>query len=265
MFIHNLNPVLLDLGPVEIRWYGVVYVFGFFLTFWWFNHLSKKGYLKLTKDEITDFVFYLMVGVLVGSRLFMVFWDPSYYLTNPLRLLKIWEGGMSFHGGFTGIIVACYLYCRKKKLSFLTMADFITFPTMFALALGRVANFINGELWGTAADPNKVSWCVNFKNTGGGDVCRHPQQLYAAGYRFLLSFWLLFLTFKHKFKAGFLFWNFMLLEGIGRFIVDFWRDDPRFLILSLGQWFSAIMILIALTVLIKNYREDITQILSTKN
>ncbi|MFH1276221.1 MAG: prolipoprotein diacylglyceryl transferase [Candidatus Woesearchaeota archaeon] len=253
MWIHNLNPTILNLGPLEIRWYGVVYVLGFFLTVWWMQYLRKKDQLKLTKDQIWDFAFYLMIGVLVGSRLILVVWHPQTYLFHPLNLLKIWEGGMSFHGGFVGIVLAGYWYCKKHKLNFLKIADVLSLPTIFALALGRIANFINGELWGKVWDGN---WCVNFKNTGGGDVCRHPSQLYAASKRFLVFGWLLFLSLKSEFKPGFIFWNFVLFEGLGRIIVDFFKVDPIYFGFELGQWFSLIMVIVAVFVLGRDYRKE---------
>ncbi len=113
MWTHNLNPTILAIGPLEIRWYGLVYVLGFFLSVYWLRFLVQKKLLALSKDDIWDFVFYLMLGVLIGSRLFMIFWQPDYYLLKPWNLLKIWEGGMSFHGGFVGIVAAAWLYCRK--------------------------------------------------------------------------------------------------------------------------------------------------------
>src|SRR3989338_8842294 len=116
MWINNLNPTLVDFGPLEIRWYGLVYVFGFFLSVWWLHHLSKQGKLSLSKNDIWDFVFYLMLGVIIGSRVFMIFLNPDVYLRHPLELLKIWEGWMSFHGGLAGVVTACWLYSRKKKL-----------------------------------------------------------------------------------------------------------------------------------------------------
>ena len=266
MWINTLNPTLLKLGTLEIRWYGLVYVLGFFLTIAWMYHLRKKQRLKLTKDEIWDFTFYLMLGVLIGSRLFEIFWDPHYYLSNPLNLLKFWQGGMSFHGGLVGIVVAAYLYCRKKKINFWQMADILAIPAMLTLALGRIANFINGELWGRVAN----SFCIGFPNAPDhGMLCRYPSTLYAAAKRFLILFWLLFLHYKNQFKAGlvtsvrdlpfkagFIFWNFVFWEGLGRFIVDFYREDILYHHLSLGQWFSLIMIGVALIIFIKNYRQD---------
>ncbi len=250
MYIHNLNPVLLDLGFAQIRWYGLVYVFGFFLSVGWLYYLSKKKNLKLSTDQIWDFAFWAMVGVLIGSRLFEVFWEPMYYLSNPLNFLKFWQGGMSFHGGLTGIVIATYLYCKKQKLNFWEIADVMSFPTMFALALGRIANFFNGELVGK---PWNSPWCVVFPQT---DLqCRHPQVLYSAAYRFMFSFWLMFLTLKEKFQPGFIFLNFVLLEGLARFVLDFFREDPTFLSLTPGQWLSSIMILISAYLLWKRFKQ----------
>ncbi len=262
MWIHSLNPVLLDLGPVEIRWYGLTYVFGFLLAAW-FVHKYRHT-VPLEKEEVWDLILYVILGVLIGSRLFEVFWDPSYYLSNPLNFFKVWNGGMSFHGGFVGILVALWLFARKKQRSFLQLADLLSFPAMFALALGRIANFINGELWGTVTN---VSWCVDFSQNphvpNVPEGCRHPQQLYAAAYRFAIAGWLLFLTTKNKFKPGLIFWNFVLLEGIGRFIVDFWREDILWGPLTIGQWFSMVMVLVALYIIIKNYCKELSKLWHT--
>ena len=253
MWIHNLNPTLLDLGIVEIRWYGIVYVLGFFLAVWWLHFMKKRDRLSLTTDEIWDFAFYLMLGVIIGSRLFLMVWHPQTYLLKPWNLLRIWEGGMSFHGGFVGIVTAAYWYCRKKQLNFLKMADILSIPAILALALGRIANFINGELWGRVWDGR---WCVNFKNSGGGDVCRHPYPLYEMGKRFLIFGWLIFLSFLQGVKPGFIFWNFVFWEGLGRFLLDFVKEDPLLAGLTLGQWMSLVMVIVAGIVFWKQYRED---------
>lgn len=251
MWIHNLNPVLLQLGVLEIRWYGLVYVLGFFLTVLWMLHLHKKGLITLTKDEIWDFTFYLMLGVLIGSRLFMIFWNPEIYLRNPLNLLKIWEGGMSFHGGFVGTVTAAWIYCRKKKLHFEKMADLLSIPTIFALALGRIANFINGELVGRVWNG---PWCVVFPDYGS--ECRHPNMIYSFFQRMIVFGWLFLLTFWKEFKPGFIFWNFVFWEGLGRIMVDFFREDALYLSFSLGQWFSLVMVAVALVMFSKFYKED---------
>ncbi len=260
MWIHSINPILIHLGPLQIRWYGITYVIGFLFAAWIIH--KYRSHLNMSKDDVWDLMLYVVLGVLIGSRIFEVFWEPRYYLTNPLNFFKIWQGGMSFHGGFVGIITGVWLYARKTKRSFAQLADVLAMPSMFALAFGRIANFINGELWGTIADQTKIWWCVNFKNTGGGDLCRHPQQLYAAAYRFVITGWLWFLLSKNKFKDGFLFWNFVLLEGIGRFIVDFWREDTFWGPFTIGQWFSAAMILVATIMMIKLYRKEWKKIFS---
>lgn len=264
MWVHNLNPVLLNLGFAQIRWYGLVYVLGFLLSAWWLRWQVKKGLLKLNSKESWDLLFYLMLGVLIGSRLFEVFWEPQHYLSNPLNLLKIWQGGMSFHGGLVGITVAAYLYCRKKSLNFWEIADLMSVPTMFALALGRIANFVNGELVGTVWNG---SWCVNYSKSpyliGPPQGCRHPSILYAAAYRFLIFgelLWLSLKSFTNRFKPGFIFWNFVLLEGMGRFIVDFYREDILYFGLSLGQWFSVVMIVVAVYFFLKYYTTDLKKV-----
>jgi phosphatidylglycerol---prolipoprotein diacylglyceryl transferase len=250
MWTHNINPTLLDLGLVEIRWYGIVYVLGFLLAIYWLKYLKKQGTFQISDNDIWDLGFYLMIGVIVGARVFMIFWQPSIYLTQPLNLLKVWEGGMSFHGGFVGIIVGAWLFCKKKHLDFWKVADMLSAPAILALGLGRIANFINGELVGRTWDGN---WCVVFP---GYEECRHPSTLYAAAKRFLIFGWLAVLTVKNNFKAGFIFWNFVLWEGVGRVIVDFYREDMLYYGLSIGQWLSILMVLVAVWVLLKNYGSE---------
>ena len=254
MWIHNLNPVLLSLGPFEVRWYGIAYVFGALFSLWWLLYWQKKGFLELSSDEVWDFVFYCLVGVLVGARLFMIVWVPGIYLLHPLELLYVWKGGMSFHGGFVGIIVGGWLFCRRRNISFLKMADLMSFPALLALGLGRLANFMNAELVGRVFDG---PWCVVFP--GVDDSCRHPSTLYAASKRFLVAGWLYVLSMKQVasgFNTGFIFWNFVLFEGLGRFLVDFFRFDDLYISLSLGQWMSLMMVIVALIVLISKHKSD---------
>jgi phosphatidylglycerol---prolipoprotein diacylglyceryl transferase len=251
MWIHNLDPTIISFGIFQIRWYGLVYVLGFLLSVAWLFYLRKKKKLTLSKEEIWDFTFYLMLGLIIGARLFMAIWRPEVYLYNPINLLKFWEGGMSFHGGFVGIVVAGWIYCKKKKLNFWRMADFLSIPAMLILALGRVANFINGELVGRITN---AKWCVLFSQHDS--YCRHPSTIYGAGKRFLLFFWLMWLSLKDQFKAGFIFWNFVLWESVGRLIVDFFREDKLTFGLSLGQWFSVIMIIVAIYVFYRYYPKE---------
>ncbi len=259
MWIYDLNPTLLHVGPLEIRWYGLVYAFGFFFTVYWLLYEQKRGAINLSKDEIWDFTFYAMLGVLIGSRLFMIFWDPQIFLLHPLNLFKFWEGGMSFHGGLVGIITASWLYCRKKKINFWQLADVCAFPAMIALALGRVANFINGELVGRIWNG---SWCVVFPEYG--QRCRHPNMIYSAGQRFMVAGWIFFLNFRTQFKPGFIFWNLVFLEGIGRFLMDFFREDVLYWGLSLGQGFSLVMIIISFGAFGKYYQQEWAKVFKSR-
>ncbi len=251
MYIHHLDPILLHVGPLEIRWYGLVYVFGFFLTAWWMEYLRRKGKITLTKEEIWDFLFYIMLGVLAGARLFMIFWEPKIYLANPLNLLKIWQGGMSFHGAFVGVLIAGWWYCRKKKVDFLQIADVACIPAVFALALGRLANFINGELIGRVWNG---SWCVVFPQYD--DSCRHPNMIYSFFQRMTVFAGLAWLSFWREWTPGFIFWNFVFWEGLGRIAMDFFREDIVYYGFSLGQWMSLVMVVAALWMFTQKYRHD---------
>src|SRR3989344_9627636 len=174
MWVNTLDPVIFNVGPLAVRWYGLAYLFGALLGYWTLLHAQKTGKINLTKTEISDFISWLVAGVLIGSRLFyVIFYNPLFYIENPLKIIAVWEGGMSFHGGFVGIVVAAFLFCKKKNVPLLHLADILSAPLMAALALGRVANFINGELWGR---PSNAAWCVVFP--AADDICRHPYQLY---------------------------------------------------------------------------------------
>jgi len=254
MYTHNIDPTLLNLGPLEIRYYGLVYVLGFIIAFFVLDHYRKKGELKITKDDLYNLVIYIIIGVVLGARLFEVFvWNPVYYFHNPLKIIAFWEGGMSFHGGLIGILIVGYLFCRAKNIRLAKLADLLTIPAIFILALGRIANFINGELWGTVTN---VPWCVKFS---GADGCRHPAQLYGAGKRFLILFFLLFVNRK-KHKDGFIFWMFIFLFGVGRFLLDFYRDNQRLFGLSMGQYLSLIMAVGGIIILVKYYWQDLKNI-----
>ena len=147
MFNFNINPEILGIGPVSIRYYGIIYALGFIITFLYLDYLRKKNRLELSRDSIYDLIFYLVIGVVLGARIFEVLvWNPGYYFSNPGQIIAIWNGGLSFHGGLLGAVLASYLFSRKHKLSFLKLADAIIIPTTLALALGRIGNFLNGEL-----------------------------------------------------------------------------------------------------------------------
>jgi phosphatidylglycerol---prolipoprotein diacylglyceryl transferase len=254
MFIHNIDPVFFSIGSLEIRYYGLVYSLGFILVYFLLRYYSNKKIIKLSNDQIDILLVYLMVGLILGARLFeILFWEPQYYFSDIKRILYIHQGGLSFHGGLFGIIVSGYLFCKKYKFNFFEIADIVVIPAALMLAFGRIANFINGELPGRITN---VSWCVQFPYYEG---CRHPSQLYGSLKRFIIFFWLLVLN-KKQWKSGFLFWNFILLDGLGRFIVDFFRDNTLHFGLTMGQILSLFTISISAYYLYKNHKEDLKKL-----
>ncbi len=251
MWVNTLDPVFLSIGPVQIRYYGLVYFFGALLAYFMLDRARKKGTLTLTEDEVSDFVLWLVAGMLVGARVFEVLvFSLPYYMSQPWwKVFALWEGGMSFHGGFVGIVIAAYWFCRRKKLNFWTIADLLSPPLMFALFLGRIANFINGELWGKVTS---VSWCVVFPPAG--EACRHPYPLYEALKRLGIFAWLIVLGRKECIP-GVVFWNLVFFEGLGRFVLDFFKEDIIYLWLTPGQWLSLGMVAVSGYFLIKSLKK----------
>jgi phosphatidylglycerol---prolipoprotein diacylglyceryl transferase len=242
MFVNNLNPTILTLGPFEIRYYGVVYVIGFLVLYYLMR--KNKERLKLTDDSVDSLLMYIFSGGIIGARLFhFLISEPSIFVRNPLEFFMLWHGGMSFFGSLMGGSLAIYLFSRKYKLDFYRLVDFIVLPFAFFLALGRLANFINGELVGTITS---VPWCVVFKEYVG---CRHPYQLYASLSHFIL-FFILMAARKIK-ENGFLFWLFITGYSGFRFLTDFFRDDPRFIGLTIWQLFCIVGFMIGLSMLNK--------------
>ncbi len=261
MYIHSIDPVLFHLGPLEIRYYGIIFALGFLLAYGYLHFTRSR--LGLSKLDVENLLLYLMVGVVIGSRLFHVlFWEPSFYLANPVKILFVWQGGLSFHGGLLGAVLAVWIFARKKKVPLIRLCDALTIPAAIGLAIGRLANFVNGEIWGIVADPQRIPWCVNFRNTGGDDVCRHPYQIYAFLKRAFVAGILVMIQFR-KNRDGLLTWSFVFLFGVGRLVLDFWRDDPRFLWLAAGQWMSIVMVIVGGFMLIKNHWNDLKQVFSS--
>ncbi|MCK4590089.1 MAG: prolipoprotein diacylglyceryl transferase [Nanoarchaeota archaeon] len=259
MFVNNINPTLLELGFLEIRYYGLVYVLGAIVGLLVLQYYRKKGRLELSKDEVWDLVFWLMVGLVVGARVFeVVFFAPGYFFQNPLEILKVWKGGMSFHGGFVGLVMAGYLYCRKKKLNFWKVADIVAIPAIIVAGIGRLANFTNSEFYGSATN---LPWCVVFKKID--EVCRHPYQIYAALQRWAVG-GVLALIYRKERKPGFIFWLMVLLEGVGRILVDIVRVESKYLYLSMGQWLSVVMVVVAVVILLRWYKKDLKSIVYFK-
>ncbi|MBT3304369.1 prolipoprotein diacylglyceryl transferase [Candidatus Woesearchaeota archaeon] len=241
MFTHTLNPILLQVGALEIRWYGLMYVIAFIITYFFILKFSKKFGLELSKDDVGDFVLYSVVLMVICARLVEVlFYNPSYYFSDLSKIFAIWEGGLSFHGGLLGIVLAGWLFSKKKKISFLKLADLVSLPAVLGLMLGRLGNFINGELVGRITS---VPWCFNFR---GYEGCRHPSQLYEAG-KNLLIFLILF-PMTGKKKDGFIFFLFLILYAVFRSIIEqYWRMPARYILgLTEGQFLNVFILVIGL-------------------
>jgi phosphatidylglycerol---prolipoprotein diacylglyceryl transferase len=256
MFVDSIDPVLFQLGPFQIRYYGIVYMIGFLIAYFLMRGFAKKGTIRNFDIEKTDtLILYMIIGLIAGARLFVfIFYEWQTLWSRPLEILFIWHGGMSFHGGLIGVIVATVLFCRKYDVRFYDLADIIVIPAAFALFLGRIANFTNSELVGIIADPKKTPWCVVYPKVDSS--CRHPSQLYEAGYSLIIFSSLLVMHLKKRWKAGTIFWSFALLYGSFRFIENFWREEVRwFFGISTGQLLSLIMVPVALYFLMKVNRK----------
>src|SRR3989344_8231110 len=246
MFINSIDPVLLHLGPLEVRYYGIIYALGFVIAYLFLRKWSKEGKLPLDAKQIDDLLVYLLVGVVAGARFFeIVFYRPWLFWTDPLEIFMVWHGGLSFHGGLIGAIVSMWLFTRRRKIHMMPLFDALVVPAILGLALGRIANFTNSELFGPATN---VPWCVVF--TSADMICRHPYQIYAMLSHLLLFFILLYVYKKQK-KEGTTFWSFILGYGILRFITDFWKVETKFFGFGMGQILSVAMVVIGLIALWK--------------
>ncbi len=240
MFYHNIDSVLFNVFGLEIRYYGLFYIIGFIIAYFFIVYLFKEKGVKLTKDDVLDYLIYLAVGLLVGGRIGYVISHFNLYVDNLLSIFYIWKGGMAFHGGLIGSVLAGWLFSRKKKIDFYKLADVTMIPLALVLALGRIGNFINGELYGRVTN---VWWAVKFNSVEG---FRHPSQIYES-FKNLLIFFILFFNRKRKHRDGFIFWLFIMLYGLFRFIVEFYREFSYYFFgLSFTQILSMIMFLVGL-------------------
>ena len=201
----DIDPVFLRIGPLQFRWYGLMYLISLTLAYFILQARVKAKHVPLSKDQVYDMIVYAAVGVFVGGRLgYVLFYNLAYYLENPLKILAVWEGGMSFHGGLLGTILALILFAKRQGVPVLTIADLAAGVTPIGLCLGRIGNFINGELFGR---PTDVPWCMVFP--AGGPPCRHPSQLYEAGLEGVLLFTMLWLITRTPHPPGAIFWSFL--------------------------------------------------------
>lgn len=229
----SLDPVAMTVGPLVIRWYAVAYLIGFIIAWRYSMALARQNPKGPAPECYDDFMSWGIVGTVLGGRLgYVLFYQSDYYLAQPLEAIKIWHGGMSFHGGMLGVILAAYLFVRSKKMSFFAFSDLLAVVTPIGLFFGRIANFINGELFGRETD---VPWAMIFPR-GGGSL-RHPSQLYEAALEGILLFIILLLlsrSQKIRDRHGFISGSFLVGYGVFRFIVEFFREPDE----QLGFLFS---------------------------
>jgi phosphatidylglycerol:prolipoprotein diacylglycerol transferase len=248
-YVDNLNPVALHLGPLQIRWYGVMYALSFILGYYLISYLAPKRGVPLNRDGAAELIIYLAAGVLIGGRLgYVLFYNLPFYLRHPGKIAAVWGGGMSFHGGLIGVIIGGLLFSRKTRIGFWTLADLVVPLVPLGLFLGRIGNFINGELWGRPAD---VPWAIIFPNAPlihGVLVARHPSQLYEAFLEGLVLFAVLWIFAQRRRPDGVIVGIFLIFYGLFRCFAEVYREpDPQLGLIggfiSMGQILSIPMIL----------------------
>ncbi len=251
----DISPIIVQLGPLALRWYGLMYLIGLTVAYFLIRRRVERHNLGFTPDQVYDMVVYGALGVFLGGRLgYVLFYNLPYYLEHPTKIIAVWEGGMSFHGGLLGVIVALVLFAHRVGVPVYTVADLAAAVTPIGLGFGRIGNFINGELYGR---PTDVPWCMVFP--AGGPDCRHPSQLYEALLEGLLLFTLLWIINRRPTPPGTILWSFLAGYGVCRVIVELFREPDSqmgmfFGAISMGQLLSAPMILIGLTMLALGFR-----------
>ena len=247
---HNINPELFRWGFVVIRWYSLAYIAGLMLAWWYLGKMTAHKKSPTTKLQVDDFILWATIGIIFGGRLgYVIFYNPAFYFQNPSDIFQVWDGGMSFHGGFIGVVLATILFCQTNKINLFAFADQIAIVSPMGLFFGRIANFINGELWG---GESTLPWAIKFP--GGGEIYRHPSQLYEALGEGLILFlilnWVYHRTDAKKYP-GLVTGVFFIGYGFARFMIEFIREPDAHLgrfwdIITMGQILSLPMIAIGL-------------------
>jgi phosphatidylglycerol:prolipoprotein diacylglycerol transferase len=252
----GLSPVALPIGPFDLRWYSLAYLAGIFLGYWYLLKLLKQPGAPMARRHSDDLVFYAALGIILGGRIgYVLFYNFGHYLQHPIEILKLWDGGMSFHGGVIGTSLGIFYFAHKEKLSWLRIHDYVVCCAPFGLFFGRLANFVNQELWGA---PTHVPWAVRFQeyNAYRGLILgppRHPSQIYEAFLEGIVLFcilgWMFWKT-QARYEPGKLAGAFLFFYGCFRFGIEFIREPDQQLIqftqatgLHMGQWLSLPMIL----------------------
>ncbi|MGM0403399.1 MAG: prolipoprotein diacylglyceryl transferase [Thermodesulfobacteriota bacterium] len=237
-----IDPVIFEIGPLQVRWYGLMYIIGFACAYLILLYLSRRRVFRIDRNEIEDLLVYGIIGLLLGARVgYCLFYNLEFYLANPLKILAVWEGGLSFHGGLIGLVIAGAVFARIRKKSFLMLVDMGAVAATPGLFFGRIGNFINGELYGRVTD---VPWGMVFP--GAGPYPRHPSQLYEALLEGLVLFAVLFfLSLKVRLR-GVLIAVFLMGYGLARFFVEFFREPDAHIgfvaaALTMGQVLSLFM------------------------
>ena len=252
-FMGSDSEIAFSVFGLPIRWYALAYLAGIFIGYWYLTKLIAQPGAPMARRHADDFVFYAMLGIIGGGRLgYVLFYNPMAYLADPASILRLWDGGMSLHGGVLGVIIAIWWLARREGLSFLRFCDYVACVIPFGLFFGRLANFVNGELWGRATD---VPWAIIFPDSGTMNP-RHPSQLYEAGLEGLLMMIILSFLFwrtQARYMPGLLVGMSALIYGLSRFAVEFVREPdsqlawlPATTGLTMGQWLTVPMILIGL-------------------
>ena len=246
----TINPTIVTIGPLQIRWYGVMYILAFLASYFLVKYQIRKKGLPIDINTVNDFFLFLIIGLIIGARLgYVIFYNLPFYFSHPLKLFAIWEGGMSFHGGLIGIIFSGLIFVKKHKASFWEFADLISVTAPIGLGLGRLGNFINAELYGRVTN---LPWGMIFPS--GGVLPRHPSQLYEFFLEGILLFAILWWIKDFPFKKGTLFCLFLILYSILRFSIEFFREpDPQlgllFSFITMGQILSIFMCISGLILL----------------
>jgi phosphatidylglycerol:prolipoprotein diacylglycerol transferase len=243
----GLDPVAVKLGWFELRWYSLGYLFGIVIGWWYLLRLLREPGAPMARRHADDMVFYATLGIILGGRLgYVLFYRPGDYFADPAAILRLWDGGMSFHGGVIGVTLGILYMAWRQKLDWLRIHDYVACCSPFGIFLVRLANFVNAELWGRETD---LPWGMVFPS--GGEVARHPSQLYEAGLEGILLFavlWYLFWKTRARYQPGKLVGAFILVYGVSRFFVEMVRQPDAGLEhlawgLSMGQTLSLPMIL----------------------